>query len=72
MTDRSPMEDWPIVATVQSQSRPDVTHLVRRSPGGTLWCGCESFFYSTVGNKRCQHTDVQVALEERQAIQEEG
>lgn len=63
---------WPIVSEPARQSQPGETHRVRRSPGGTLWCTCQAFFFSPRAKKRCQHTDDQVAIEERLAIQADG
>lgn len=56
---------------VRSRTSNDTYTLVR-SAGGTWFCPCKAFTFSSQKPKRCSHVDEQVELEERAAIQEES
>ena len=64
--------NWTVVAKPASTSQPGKRYTVRRSDGGTLWCDCPAFTFADAMHKRCSHTDEQVAIEERQAIESEA
>lgn len=49
----------------------DQTYTLSRSDGGTWFCPCKAFSFSSSKPKRCSHVDEQIELEERNAIQEE-
>ena len=47
----------PVVARVNSRSRPDKIYVVRRHRDGHLSCNCKGWIFNREQPKRCTHTD---------------